>query len=122
MARDAHAIALSAFAQTHEPLPEFPVLPPAPVALALPSMASAPEVLDDVAPVLALCPAAVPIPFSSFLAHNDSIRTWLTSALPLVVDSAPDKTPALQTVSVSPVVTAANSRKPKTTSRMAAAG
>lgn len=37
----AYKIALSAFAQAHEPLPELPALCPAPVPLALPSVASA---------------------------------------------------------------------------------
>ena len=35
MARDAHAIALDAFAQGHEPMPEFLALPPATVPLVL---------------------------------------------------------------------------------------
>ncbi|MCG9891568.1 MAG: hypothetical protein MH252_10885 [Thermosynechococcaceae cyanobacterium MS004] len=42
---------LSTVAHAHEPLPEFPVLRPAAVTLALTSMA--PKALDDAAPVLA---------------------------------------------------------------------
>lgn len=65
MARDAHA---------HEPLPDFLVLPAAALSLALPSMApapifpfpvvpwgSVPEALDDADPILALCPAVLPM-------------------------------------------------------------
>ncbi len=83
MDRDAHAIALSAFAQAHEPLPDFPALCPAAVPLALPSMvlpmAPAPEALDNETPVLALCPAVVPITFSHFLQPDHSVRRWLTA-------------------------------------------
>ncbi len=69
MARDAHTIAFYSFAKAHEPLPEFPALCPAAVPLALPSMLlpmapPAPEVLDDVAPALALCPSVVPLELS----------------------------------------------------------
>jgi hypothetical protein len=137
MARDAQAIALDAFAQAHAPLPEFPALPPAPVALALPSMAPAPvfpspvvqwvyvaEALDDIAPVLALCPAVVPLPLAQFLNPNDSIQHWLTSALPLVlapwvtesltIPVSPAGLPVLAEVSeAAPVVK--KSRKPKNT-------
>lgn len=71
MDRDADLIALSAFAQAHAPLPEFPALPPAAVPLVLPSMllpmAPAPEALDDVPPVLALYPVVGPIAFNSFV-------------------------------------------------------
>jgi hypothetical protein len=91
MARDAHAIALDAFAQAHAPLPEFPALPPAAVQLALPSMmlpmAPVPETLaitSNIAPVLALCSTVLPMPFSSFV-PDDSGQRWLTSAQPLVV-------------------------------------
>jgi hypothetical protein len=108
-ARDAQAIALHAFAHAHEPLPEFPALPPAPVALALPSMApapvfpspvvrwgSVPEVLDDADPVLALCPARVPMALRSSINPDHSVRRWLAAALPLVVapvaEDAPVKT------------------------------
>jgi hypothetical protein len=118
MARDAQAIALDAFAHAHEPLLEFPALCPAAVPLALPSIlpsmahapifpspvvqwVSMPEALDDKTPVLTLCPSVVPMPFSSFLAHNDSIHNWLTSALPLVL--APFFAEA-EAVPVSPVV------------------
>ena len=79
MTRDAHAIALVAFAQAHEPLPNFPTLCPAVVTLALPSMAPAPvlpspmvqwvsvtETLNDMAPVLTLGAPVVPMLFSSF--------------------------------------------------------
>jgi hypothetical protein len=113
MARDAHAIALDAFAHAHAPLPEFPALPPAALPLALPSMASTPvfpspvvqwvsipEALDDVAPVLTLYPAVVPMALSSFV-PDDSVQRWPTSALPLVL--APWVTEAL-TVPVSPTV------------------
>jgi hypothetical protein len=107
-ARDAHAIALDAFAHAHEPLPNFPALCPAAVPLALPSMllpmAPAPEALgmtDDAAQVLTLYPAVVPMAFGQFLAHDDSIRSWLTSALPLVL--APWVTEA-EAVPVSPTV------------------
>ena len=50
---------LSNFAHAHEPLPEFPVLCPAAVTLALTSMT--PKALDDAAPVLALCPSVLPM-------------------------------------------------------------
>jgi hypothetical protein len=94
------------FAKTHAPLPDFPALAPAAVPLALTSMApapvfpspvvqwvSVPEALNDMAPVLTLCPSVMPMPFSSFLAHNDSIQSWLTAALPLAI--APCVTEAL---------------------------
>jgi hypothetical protein len=112
-ARDAQAIALVAFAYAHEPLSHFLALPPSPVALALPSMAhapfpspvvqwvSVPEALNDMAPVLALCPTVVPLPLTQFLNPNDSIQHWLTSALPLVL--APFFAQALA-VPVSPVL------------------
>jgi hypothetical protein len=107
-ARAAHA----AFAHAHEPLPEFPALCSAPVPLALPSMAppdfpspvvqlvSVPEALDDMAPVLTLCPTLEPIAFSSFVPDH-SVRRWLTSAMPLV--ATPWVTEAL-TIPVSPAV------------------
>lgn len=97
MARDAHAIALSAFAHAHEPLPNFPALCPAAVPLALPSMllpmapdpvmpmASTAEDLDDVAPVIMLYPSVVPEALSTFIQPDDSVRRWLTAALPLVL-------------------------------------
>ncbi|MGB8698632.1 MAG: hypothetical protein WCD18_04380 [Thermosynechococcaceae cyanobacterium] len=47
-------------------------------------MSPDPDALDDVAPVLALCPDGVPMTFSSFI-PNDSVRSWLTAALPLVL-------------------------------------
>jgi hypothetical protein len=57
MARDAHAIALHAFAQSHEPLPEFPTLCPSAIPLALTSMVMPmvpnSEDLDDTTPVMA---------------------------------------------------------------------
>ena len=88
MARDAHAIALDAFAHAHEPLPELLALCPAAVPLALPSvvlpMAHASEALDDVAPVLRLFPAVVPMAFSSFV-PDDSVQRWLSDALPLAL-------------------------------------
>ena len=114
MARDAQAIALDAFAKAHEPLPEFPALCPAAVPLALPSMApapvfpspvvqwvSVPEALNDVAPVLALCPSVVPLELTEFLNPDHSVRSWLISALPLVI--APGVTES-QPVPVSPAV------------------
>jgi hypothetical protein len=107
-------IALNAFAQAHAPLPEFPALCPAAVPLALPSIATAPvlpspalpmaltpEALDDAAPVLTLYPSMVPMAFSEFLNPNDSIRGWLTAALPLEI--APFITEA-EAVPVSPTV------------------
>ncbi len=112
IARDAHAIAFFAFAQAYEPLPEFPALAPATVPLVMPSVvdlllpiASAPGldlvVSDDVAPVLALCSARVPMSLRSSINPDDSVRRWLADALPLVmplvVEAAPvvisDKTP-----------------------------
>jgi hypothetical protein len=124
MARDAQAIALGAFAQAHEPLPEFPALCPAAVPLALsPIMLSiaplptmmlpippAPEVLgiaSDVASAQVLCPAVVPSKFGQFLQPDHSIRSWLTSALPLVLAKMAD-------VPVGQVVTSAQPRKAKT--------
>jgi hypothetical protein len=89
MARDANAIALHSFAQSHEPLPEFPALLPAAVPLALPSMelpmAPTPEALDDIAPVLALYPAVVPMPLGLYSDPDQSVHHWLASALPLVL-------------------------------------
>ena len=75
---------------------------------------SVPEALNDMAPVLTLCPSVVPIAFSSFV-PDDSVQRWLTSALPLVL--APNETAMLQPVPVNSVVTAAKSRKLKTTGR-----
>jgi hypothetical protein len=86
MARDAQAIALSAFAQAHEPLPEFPALALAVGPLALLPMAPNLEVLDDIAPVLTLYPTVMPIPMAfSLFVPDDSVRRWLTSALPLAI-------------------------------------
>jgi hypothetical protein len=86
------------FSHIHEPLPELPALPPATVPVALPSIlpspafpspvvpwVSAPEALDDVAPVLALCPSVVPMDLTQFLNPDHSIRSWLTIALPLAL-------------------------------------
>ncbi len=90
IARDAHAIALNAFAKAHVPLPEFPALCPATVPLALPSMTTAPvfpspvvqwvsvpEALYDTAPVLTLCPSVVPRTFSHVLDPDHSVHRWL---------------------------------------------
>jgi hypothetical protein len=112
MARDAQAIALSAFAQAHEPLPEFLALAPAAVPLALLSgvglllpIASAPGlglvVSNGAAPVMVLCPARVSMSLRSSISPDHSVRRWLAAALPLamplVVEAAPvvvsDKTP-----------------------------
>ena len=82
-------------------------------------MASAPEALDDIVPVLALCPSVLPMTLTHFLDPNDSIQRCLTAALPLVL--APDETPVVQPVPVSPVVTA-NSRKHKITGKKTSAG
>jgi hypothetical protein len=62
---------------------------------------SASEALNDTAPALTLCPSVVPMAFSQFLNPDHSIRSWLTSALPLVL--APWVTEALA-VPVSPVL------------------
>jgi hypothetical protein len=112
IARDAHAITLDAFAHAHAPLPELPAFPPAGVALALPSMATAPvfpcpvvqwvsvpEALNDMAPALTLCPSVVPMDLTQFLNPDHSVRSWLISALPLAL--APF---FAQPVPVSPVV------------------
>lgn len=145
MTRDAQAITLSAFAQAHEPLPELPALPPAPVALALPSMATAPvfpspvvqwgsvpEALDDAAPVLALClsvlalcPSVLPMAFSQVLDPDHTIHHWLTAALPLLLAPVPDETLAIPvSPAVAPVVTEAapvptKARKSKNTEKTA---
>jgi hypothetical protein len=96
MARDAHEIALNAFAQSHESLPSMAHAPvfPSPVV----QWVSVPEALDDLAMILALCSAVVPMSFSSFVT-DDSVQRWLTAALPLVL--APWVTEAL-TAPVSP--------------------
>lgn len=109
--RDTHAIALGAAADANEPLPEFPALPPAALPLNLPSvpsmsslllpMPTAADGLDDIAPVLALCPSVLPMAFSQVLDPDDSVHRWLTSTLPLVL--APWVNEALA-VPVSPVV------------------
>ena len=89
---------------------------------------SVPEALDDAAPVLALCPAALPLDFSPFIQPDNSVRCWLISALPLVL--APWVTEALTVpvssavVPVVPSVTEAASvvkktRKPKNTEETA---
>ena len=93
-ARDAQAIALVAFAHIHEPLPELPALPPAPVALALPSMASAVPMplapglgllAGSVASGMALCSAPVAMTFGIYSDPNHAVQSWLTYALPLVL-------------------------------------
>jgi hypothetical protein len=85
-------------------------------------MALTPKVLDNVAPVLTLCPSVVPMAFSSFLQPDDSIRSWLTSTLPLAlapfVAEAVPISPAVAPVvaertEAAPVVK--KSRKPKAT-------
>jgi hypothetical protein len=109
-----YGIALHSFAHAHAPLPEFLALAPAPVPLALPSMAPAPvfpypvvqwgsvaEVLDDTAPVLALCPSVLAMPFSVFI-PDVSVHHWLSATLPLV--AAPGASESL-IIPVSPVVT-----------------
>jgi hypothetical protein len=94
MARDAQAIALSYFAQAHEPWPEFPALAPAAVPLALLSgvglllpIASAPGlglvVSNGAAPVLALCPARVSMSLRSWISPDHSVRRWLAAGWPL---------------------------------------
>ncbi len=108
-----NAIALHSFPQDHVTLSELPALPTAAVPLALPSMAiatvvpsplvqggSVPEALDDLPPVLALCPATMPMAFCSLL-PDDSVHRWLTYALPLVL--APSASESL-TIPVSPAV------------------
>jgi hypothetical protein len=106
IARDAQAITLSAFAQAHEPLPEFPAQAPATVPLALLSgvglllpIDSAPGldlvVSDGSAPVLALCSARVPMFLRSSINPDDSVRRWLAAALPLVLPSVVDVTPVV---------------------------
>ncbi|MGA7953448.1 MAG: hypothetical protein WCA07_07985 [Gloeobacterales cyanobacterium] len=72
-------------------------------------IAPAPEALADVAPVLTLCSTVVPMAFSQFLNPDHSIRRWLTAALPLVV--APEETPVVQPVPVTPVVKAKASKR-----------
>jgi len=42
---------------------------------------SVPEILDDMAPVLTLCPTLVLITFSSFV-RDHSVRRWLTQGAP----------------------------------------
>jgi hypothetical protein len=140
MARDAHAIALDAFAHAHAPLPELLALCPAAVPLSLPSMATAPvfpspvlpmaltpEALDDAAPVLTLYPAVLPMTFSSFVL-DDSLQRWLTAALPLVlapwVTEAEAVPVSLAILPVVPSVTKAapvvkRTRKPKNTEETA---
>ena len=75
-------------------------------------MATAADGLDD---------AGVSMALSQFLSPTDSIRSWLTNALPLVEASAPDETPVSPPAPVSPVVTEAIARKPKTTAAGTAA-
>jgi hypothetical protein len=114
-------IALSVFAQAHEPLPDFPALCPAAVPLVLPSMASAPEALDNIVPALALYPAVVPLELSLFLNPDHSICGWLTSALPLVLASSVTETLTVPvSTAVAPVLAEAapvvkKSRKSKAT-------
>jgi hypothetical protein len=139
MARDAQAIALSAFAHAHKQLPEFPALPAAALPLALPSMAlapifpslvvqwvSTPEALGDAAPILALCPAVVPMDLTQFLNPDHSVRSWLTIALPLALapffaQAVPVNPPILRVVAevseAAPVVK--RTRKPKVTGETA---
>jgi hypothetical protein len=106
MARDAQAIALSCFAQAHEPLPEFPALAPAAGPLALLPMASNPEAPDDIALGLTLYPMVMPMAFSLFV-PDDSVRRWLAAALPLVLP------PVVQDAPV--VVSGKTPRKTRTT-------
>jgi hypothetical protein len=88
---------------------------------------SVPEALDDVAPVLALCPTVVPMAFSSFVSDH-SVQRWLTLALPLVlapwvaeaeaVPVSPAVAPVVAEVSeAAPMVKKA--RKPKSTEKTA---
>lgn len=77
MDRDVHAIALGAFAQAHEPLPELLALAPAP-GLEL-------AVSDTTVSALALCSARVPMSLHSSIDSNDSVRRWVAAALPLVL-------------------------------------
>jgi hypothetical protein len=90
--------------------------------------APTPEALDDMAPVLALCPAAQPLAFNPFLQPDDSGRRWLTSALPLTLAhwvAEPEAIPVSPTVvpvaaertEADPVVKKA--RSPKTTDKTA---
>jgi hypothetical protein len=80
MARDAHAITLSAFAQTREPLPpEFLALAPAAVPLALPSMVG----------------LLMPMSLRSSINSNNSVRRWLAAALPLVVAPVAEDAPVV---------------------------
>ncbi|MCG9890317.1 MAG: hypothetical protein MH252_04510 [Thermosynechococcaceae cyanobacterium MS004] len=78
---------LSTVAHAHKSLPEFPVLCPAAVTLALPSMIPVTDGLDDTAPVLALCPSVLPMAFSQVLDPDHSIPSWLTAALLLAIAS-----------------------------------
>jgi hypothetical protein len=118
MARDAHLIALFAFAQAHEPLPEFPALAPAAGSLAMPSMmdllmpiASAPGldlvVNDGTDQALALCPAMMPMSLRSSINSNNSVRRWLAAALPLVLPPVVEDAPV--------IVSGKTPRKTKTT-------
>ncbi|MCG9893047.1 MAG: hypothetical protein MH252_18490 [Thermosynechococcaceae cyanobacterium MS004] len=73
---------------------EFPALPPAPVALALPSMASAVSMTlalgltllaGSVATGMTLCSAPMPMTFSQALDPDHAIWRWLSTALPLAL-------------------------------------
>jgi hypothetical protein len=46
---------------------------------------SAFEALDNVAPVLTLYPAVVPMALTQFLNPDDSVHRWLSGALPLAL-------------------------------------
>jgi hypothetical protein len=109
MARDGEAIALSAFAQAHDPLPEFPALSPATVPLALLfalPMDPAPDIATDeeVDRVIIIYPTVVPNAFSQFLTPGDSVRRWLTAALPLVPSLTLVEAPVTEAVPVLPSV------------------
>jgi hypothetical protein len=89
---------------------------------------SASEALNDTAPALTLCPSVVPMAFSQFLAHDDSVRSWLTAALLLVlapwvaeaqaIPVSPAGDPVLVEVTeAAPVVK--KTRKPKATEKTA---
>lgn len=72
MARDAHAIALNAFAQAHAPFSELPALAPAAVPMALPfalPMDPDPDAVagEAVDRVIVIYPTVVPNAFSQFL-------------------------------------------------------
>lgn len=120
MGRDAQAIALDAFAQAHEPLPELLALAPAAVPLALPSLgasllliALAPglelAVSDTTVSTLALCPASVPMSLHSSINPDDSVRRWLVAALPLALSSITEAATVSDVGLIAPVVAAVKS-------------